>query len=811
MTIGAGTAGQKTFNLRKPVTLIGSRRKCQLHLSASRVSRAHCVIVNTGVDVLVCDLVSETGTFLNNERIELAPLADGDIIQVGSIQIQVAITVPQNDNDSSNVDMQYEDPTAMPFPVSILRENGSEAWEIKRSVAVLGRKHGVDVHLDHADVSLAHAVLFSFRKHLAIFDLASRTGTWVDGEEQIGLSIGTGQQLRFGPFDLLVDTTVDALPPEDDPEPVAEPVAAVEEVLPPGAPASADGEQPDAPALTGVAPLASPGFFPGLSMEAGSPTAFLGNLETRISALHEDIARSWGQLTERQKEIESFDTNLKEREKRLHEAQNAIVAERLAIDAQTKDVEQKLAEIQQRTHEFESRSSRISSDLAGLQKQQAEFDSKRQSLQQMQADLEKRTAEVNALREELDSRAEQQKAQREQLTSLQKELADRQQQISDAEANYAKAKSTFDAERQEFESQSKSMREDLDKLQANKKSLSEERARVEARRREVEQQAAEFAELQKKIDADRTALDQHKKQFEQRQADLKQQESVLAKQRADIEQAARDSEAKQAAARQQLEELKNQEGGLSAKLEEIASADEQIKADRRAVEAERQKLEALSAETKSREAQMAQSRNELDQQRKELEKTKAEFEQHRAAFKEKETELVNREKSIANRTAELEEWGTELDEYSAELNERERVLTTFGSTLEEAQRAFQTVAPEDVAGIREEAEAAVAAVESAVAGGEPAADGTAPAPSKGKADKHDAKKQPDAKKAKEPEPEAPPRQLPSVDELDEETTEKLRVLRRLDPGRSDEDLVAQLLAEKECQGGKKDKKSWWRR
>ncbi|MBI4718161.1 MAG: hypothetical protein HY763_10180 [Planctomycetes bacterium] len=47
ITAGVGSASQKTWNIRRPVTLIGSTRPAHIVLHDRDVSNAHCVIVNT--------------------------------------------------------------------------------------------------------------------------------------------------------------------------------------------------------------------------------------------------------------------------------------------------------------------------------------------------------------------------------------------------------------------------------------------------------------------------------------------------------------------------------------------------------------------------------------------------------------------------------------------------------------------------------------------------------------------------------------------------------------------------------------------
>ncbi|MEK7757552.1 MAG: FHA domain-containing protein, partial [Planctomycetota bacterium] len=119
ITTGMGSAGQKTWNLRRPVTVIGSRRPAHIVLHDEDMSNAHCVIVNTGTEVLLKDLHTSSGTQLNKTRVNLAVLADGDVITLGDTTIQVAIQVPDGGSDDSGFGMKFADPTKFPGPVSL--------------------------------------------------------------------------------------------------------------------------------------------------------------------------------------------------------------------------------------------------------------------------------------------------------------------------------------------------------------------------------------------------------------------------------------------------------------------------------------------------------------------------------------------------------------------------------------------------------------------------------------------------------------------------------------------------------------------
>ncbi|MCH7808876.1 MAG: FHA domain-containing protein, partial [Planctomycetes bacterium] len=204
MTAGPGSAVQKTWNLRRPCTLIGSRRPAHILLHGRDMSAAHCVIVNTGREVLLKDLHTSAGTLCNTVRIGLTVLSDGDVITLGDTKIQVAIKSPQLDSDDSGCGNTYTDPTTFRDPVSLTFVHTDRTWLIHDAVALVGRHRSAFVHLDHETISSRHAVLFRFDSDLAFFNLGGVDGILLNGEPTAMARLRRGDRMRLGPFSLCV-------------------------------------------------------------------------------------------------------------------------------------------------------------------------------------------------------------------------------------------------------------------------------------------------------------------------------------------------------------------------------------------------------------------------------------------------------------------------------------------------------------------------------------------------------------------------------------------------------------------------------
>lgn len=83
-------------NLERRVTIIG-RTGADLVLKDQNVSRRHATVEFMGPDrVLLKDLESRNGTSLNRKRVSVAPLKNGDAIQVGSTTLNFFVSIARN-------------------------------------------------------------------------------------------------------------------------------------------------------------------------------------------------------------------------------------------------------------------------------------------------------------------------------------------------------------------------------------------------------------------------------------------------------------------------------------------------------------------------------------------------------------------------------------------------------------------------------------------------------------------------------------------------------------------------------------------
>jgi len=374
ITAGAGTAGQKTWNLRRPVTLIGSRRPAHIVLHGKEISSAHCVIVNTGAEVLLKDLRTSGGTLLNKEPADLALLSDGDVITIGSMSIQFAIQVPENDSEDSSCGLAYTDPTKMVTPLDVRLLHTETHWTIEDAVVMIGRHEKSAIRLDHDDVARRHAVLFRFGHDPAVFDLGGKNGMYVNGQCCTITPLAHGDCVTVAKFGLVL-----SLPDEEDDvcsggtNGTSRLKSAFSPVLRKGHPAE-PAETPN-------------GDLPPQDEDTEEVAVDETAVRDALEQIDENIADSWGRLNSWQSRLERDASVLSQQEIDLNARSEELDAKDAAIRGQLYDITQFNEELKVRERE-------LARQAAELQEQRDSLNAREKQIEQNENDLAQRSADV---------------------------------------------------------------------------------------------------------------------------------------------------------------------------------------------------------------------------------------------------------------------------------------------------------------------------------------------------------------------------------------------------------------------------------
>ncbi len=106
LILDSGTQKGRETNLARGIYLVGRSRICQIRPKNRYVSRKHCAIIHRNREVLIQDLGSKTGTYINRVRIDpkvATVLSDGDKIRVGKTKFRLSIVAPVALSDSGQL------------------------------------------------------------------------------------------------------------------------------------------------------------------------------------------------------------------------------------------------------------------------------------------------------------------------------------------------------------------------------------------------------------------------------------------------------------------------------------------------------------------------------------------------------------------------------------------------------------------------------------------------------------------------------------------------------------------------------------
>jgi len=82
---------RRDFPITKEVTVLGRKHTVDLRVPIPSVSREHFQIERTDDALVIRDLGSSNGTFVNNRRVQEVELSPGDVISVGQVHFTVVI------------------------------------------------------------------------------------------------------------------------------------------------------------------------------------------------------------------------------------------------------------------------------------------------------------------------------------------------------------------------------------------------------------------------------------------------------------------------------------------------------------------------------------------------------------------------------------------------------------------------------------------------------------------------------------------------------------------------------------------------
>jgi EmrB/QacA subfamily drug resistance transporter len=159
-------------------TVMGRDESADVVISDDEVSRRHVVVSAEGSELVVQDVGSTNGTFVNDERITgPRTLQPGDRLRIGETVFEFVPPAPP--------ERERLLPDAGPGELRIVGGPGAGTRVPISAPTTLGRHPGCDVVLSDEEVSRYHVAAIPEEDHVVIADLGSLNGTYVNGERLI--------------------------------------------------------------------------------------------------------------------------------------------------------------------------------------------------------------------------------------------------------------------------------------------------------------------------------------------------------------------------------------------------------------------------------------------------------------------------------------------------------------------------------------------------------------------------------------------------------------------------------------------------
>jgi pSer/pThr/pTyr-binding forkhead associated (FHA) protein len=83
--------------------------------------------------------------------------------------------------------------------------HAGQSIPLLQTTLTIGREHDNNIEIKDPDVARYHARILNERGEFVVEDMASSTGTWVNGERAQRATLGHGDVIRIGQTEIAVD------------------------------------------------------------------------------------------------------------------------------------------------------------------------------------------------------------------------------------------------------------------------------------------------------------------------------------------------------------------------------------------------------------------------------------------------------------------------------------------------------------------------------------------------------------------------------------------------------------------------------
>jgi pSer/pThr/pTyr-binding forkhead associated (FHA) protein len=200
------------FLLNKDLVTLGRATTNDIILEGGRVSRTHAQVQYTEEGIILTDLHSANGVWLNGERIVQTKIQPGDQIDISGNVLQYLPPVPDTHEEATLINSENELEMTllqMSVPSSLNDTSGprlvihapDRTWELplEEDSYTIGRTATNSLVLDYAKTSRNHARIERKGRDFIVRDLQSTNGTYVGDDRIEQHRLENGDTFRIGP------------------------------------------------------------------------------------------------------------------------------------------------------------------------------------------------------------------------------------------------------------------------------------------------------------------------------------------------------------------------------------------------------------------------------------------------------------------------------------------------------------------------------------------------------------------------------------------------------------------------------------
>ncbi len=125
---------RRNFDLKRSVSIIGRGGDCDFQIPLAIISRRHCQLTRKDNRLMVKDLGSSNGTYLNNKRVLQAEVHAGDTLTVGPVIFTILIDGQPTDPKPA--------PTVLTPPAEAAAESAAPDRRAAADVGGFEPRHG---------------------------------------------------------------------------------------------------------------------------------------------------------------------------------------------------------------------------------------------------------------------------------------------------------------------------------------------------------------------------------------------------------------------------------------------------------------------------------------------------------------------------------------------------------------------------------------------------------------------------------------------------------------------------------------------